>query len=361
MAVLEKDTLVIVNQQLIDARRRGDGYRLDKQDVNYSLNNLKFLESVSGGKVEYTSCGQIASTTQYLRKSSNILMNAGYTAYADHLGYELTPDQLWYMIVDTIACAVNLTPKAYSHLLDPTWVEGKKKIVKVRNDEQTRNGEWLTSIGLFENKLKEFIPHLTQSFFTPHFTTSNDFTHLSNLLCLMDAGSTFYDYVVSTRCGVEAISLKGTAEDYQTILDNLAWVQEHFGQELGYYVSKITPVLERIVATIKTKHMDQEFWGNIIKIENLYGSGSPNFNGWLGYFTGYYVQQGKKVLKTEQKFFDNWSTECIPSHITVVPFIWDYYGTEYKMQFMGGPLGVSYNDDSFLAPEFGIAVASMPE
>jgi hypothetical protein len=125
MAVLEKDTLVIVNQQLIEARQLGYGYRLDKQEVSHTLNNLEFLESVSSGKVEYTSCGQIASTSKYLRKSSNILMNAGYTAYADHIGYELTPDQLWYMIVDTIACAVNLTPKAYSHLLDPTWVEGE--------------------------------------------------------------------------------------------------------------------------------------------------------------------------------------------------------------------------------------------
>jgi hypothetical protein len=358
MAVLQKDTLVIVNRQLIEARRNGGGYRLDKKDVNYTLNNLEFLESVSNGKVEYTSCGAIASTSEYLRKSSNILMNAGYSAFADHIGYELTPDQLWYMIVDTIACAVNLSPSVYSHLLDPTWVEGKKKTVKVRNDNQTRNGEWLTSIGLFENKLKEFIPHQTQSFFTPSFSTSNQFTHLSNLLCLMDAGSTFYDYVVSTRCGVEAISLKGTAEDYETILGNLDWVEANFGQDLGYYLSKIKPVLEIIISTIKTKNMDQEFWGNIVKIDNLYGSGNPNFNGWLGYFTGYTCQEGKKVLKSDQKYFDNWSTSSVPTHITVVPFIWDYYGTEYKMQFMGGPLGVSYNN-SFLAPEFGIAVSSI--
>ncbi len=357
MATLSQNTLVIVNQQLLDARKKRE-QGTNKQELCGTLSNLKFLESVSGGKLEYTSCNTIVTTDNYLNKTSNILMNAGYTAYASHLGYQLTPDQLWYMIVDTIACVVNLTPKKYSHLLDSTWIEGEKKTVKVRNDNQTLNGEWLTSIGLFEDKLKEFIPHQTQSFFTPHFTTSNQFTHLSNLLCLMDAGSNFFDYVVSTRCGVEAINLKGTWQDYQTILDNLKWIEDNFQKELGLYINKIAHVLEQIIVTIKTKNIDQKFWGDIIKIDNLYGSGTPSLNGWLGYFTGYTTNDSVKTIKT-QKQYSNWSTGSIPTHITTVPFVWDCYGVEYNMKFIGGPLGVSYEDNSFLSPEFGIAVASM--
>jgi hypothetical protein len=333
----------------------------EEEVVIKNCDNLKFLETISSGSIVYQTHTSIASTRDQAQQQSNILMNGGYTSYAKHLSYEISPDQLWYMIVDTIATVVNLKPKSYSHLFDPTWIEGSKKVVKVINNDQTLNGEWLTSIDKFENKLKEFMPLETITAFTPYFSTSSQYTYLTNLLCLMDSGSTFYSYVVSTRCGVQNVRLTGTKEDYELIQNLLVWVEFNLGHDLQLYVDRLRPVLDSIIKTFDDG-IDDKFWGDIIKIGNLHGSGTPSFDGWLGYFTGYSNfknrdNQIEKEIKTAQEY-KNWSTGCIPSHITSVPFIWDYYGTEIPMKFLGGPIGLKH-ENGFLIPEFGIAVAKM--
>ena len=39
-----------------------------------------------------------------------------------------------------------------------------------------------------------------------------------------------------------------------------------------------------------------------------------------------------------------------------VPFIWDYFGIEIDMAFIGGLIGVAYKDDNSLQPVFGYGV-----
>jgi hypothetical protein len=48
-----------------------------------------------------------------------------------------------------------------------------------------------------------------------------------------------------------------------------------------------------------------------------------------------------------------------PSHVSTVPFVWDYVGTRYDMTFAAGVTGVDFDDDTFLAPRLGYAVVEV--
>ena len=50
------------------------------------------------------------------------------------------------------------------------------------------------------------------------------------------------------------------------------------------------------------------------------------------------------------------TTNSFDYHMNQVPFIWDYYGQEIRMLFIGGLLGVNVDKDHSLTPVFGYAV-----
>ena len=59
-----------------------------------------------------------------------------------------------------------------------------------------------------------------------------------------------------------------------------------------------------------------------------------------------------------QHVTDGWGTmpsKAAPAHVSTVPFIWDYFSTLYRMEFVGGILGLDNRDD-FVTPELGWAV-----
>ncbi len=43
-------------------------------------------------------------------------------------------------------------------------------------------------------------------------------------------------------------------------------------------------------------------------------------------------------------------TNQFPSHVSTVPFVWEYFGTRHDMAFAAGVTGIDFDDDKFLAP-----------
>ncbi len=334
----------------------------DVKDLE-STTNDSYIQKASGcQEIAYRSHSTIYTPYGRYNNGGSILLNVGLECFAEHNNFTITPDSIWSLIGDTVAKTVSLYPDKYSHLLMHGKWDGSKKEIEVRNDSQTLNGEWKTSIELFREKLIELVPEKTVETLTPQFSTSGEMENLSKLLTLMDAGSSYYTYVVSTRCGVPQIKLEGTPSDWMKIYNLLDWVAVNI-EDLKLYATYLQGHVMKIVQTITTKEIDYRFWGDCIKYNNNQGSGSgPTLNGWLNTFTGITTTKGNNKLKdySNPSLFYTVPHDSVATCSPVVNFIWDYFGNRIPMKFVGGIIG-SDNIDGFNTPVFGYAVTKVDQ
>jgi hypothetical protein len=52
-----------------------------------------------------------------------------------------------------------------------------------------------------------------------------------------------------------------------------------------------------------------------------------------------------------------YTTNQFPSHVSTVPFVWDDADTRHDMTLAAGVTGVDFDNDCFLCPRLGYAVA----
>jgi hypothetical protein len=324
-----------------------------------SCDNNKFLQKVTGcDQIAYRSWEEVYTPYGGHNLGASILLNTGLNCYAEHNNFTLTPDSIWSLIGDTIAKAVTMFPDRYAHLLMHGSWNGTKTEILVQNDSQTLNGEWANSIELFRNKMLDLVPDQTFATLTPEFSTSGYMENLSKLLTLMDAGSSYYTYVVSTRCGIPQIRLEGTQEDWMKIHNLLDWVATNI-EDLKLYALYLQSHVLKIASTVATNQIDYQFWGDCIKYNNTQGSGSgPKINGWLATFSGYTTTSDKNNLKDYSDPARIYELRCdtIASCTPVVDFIWDCYGNQIPMKFIGGIIGTD-DKNGFNTPVFGYATA----
>ena len=94
------------------------------------------------------------------------------------------------------------------------------------------------------------------------------------------------------------------------------------------------------------------------------GSGGPYLSGWLLSLFPYvsegsknsYVFEGSWKDISDNDFFSGLTTSCFDYHMNQIPFIWNYLGTEIKMLFVGGLVGVVAEKDKSLLPVFGYSI-----
>ncbi len=291
--------------------------------------------------------------------ASILLMGTAYAGYANHNSFALTPDMIWSLISDTVAKTVTLYPDQYSHLFMHGEWDGTKKQITVRNDSQTLDQEWATSINMFRGEMEQLVPQSTIEAMIPTFSTTGEMESLASLLSFMDAGSSYYTYRVMSMCGVPKIKLLGTATDYMLIYQKLDWIESNV-EHLEGYAQYLKPILMKIAETlaIADSKIDYDFWGNCVKKGNQNGSGGgPMMTGWLGAFCGYEYNKTKNQLKdySKTRYIEEYMTRNIGCCVPIVNFVWEGFGNSYDMKFIGGIISSSVQD-GFIIPEFGYAV-----
>jgi hypothetical protein len=281
-------------------------------------------------------------------------------AFTDHHGFAIRPEVLMYMVNAAIAETVRRHPEHYRHLFtrEPATAE-----IEVRHDglQPGSADGWDQAIGLFEDALRERVPDGIMQHMLPALSTHTAASKIASLISFMDAASPYYGYTVLTRCGIPAIRLDGNPEDYRAVTAACAGLAEQFATHLGPYFDALLPVLDRIRRQATGEERDVEFWQSMYKYESQ--SGSDIVDGWATAFLAYWKQQdGSLVPKdTHPEYrhatarWDAMPSDAVPSHVSTVPFIWDYFGRAYRMQLAGGVLGLDNRDD-FVTPELGWAV-----
>ena len=194
----------------------------------------------------------------------------------------------------------------------------------------------------------------------------------------MAAFKAYFKYEMAIGCGIPAIQLLGTVDDWQNIRRRAARFAE-FG--LQAWLGALLPILDKLVETASGRP-DLPFWRSFFRYES--DSGPAELTGWITVLFPYLLdgnegdqdhlmtnpywaqwQEGWEVARTRAvplRWQDQTmgpTLEAIPSGLSSAPVkITDVRsGEPLDLQFVGGMFGVVQDPTSLaLAPEFGWAI-----
>ncbi len=289
------------------------------------------------------------------------LIGAIQFAFNDHLPLELSPDQVWLVLTQGFARHVLLHAEQLRHQF--VAHTGTLRL-EVRRDE-FRKGEpdndWPGAFEEFSSRMHEHLGK-RHDLIVADFSTTGPIERAVSQLVLMESMQTYFEFGMVSMCGIPRMTLLGEARDWRSV-QTRARVFREFG--LGHWLDALDPILGAFVDAAEGK-VDEDFWRSMYKLNDA--SGGPYVTGWAQVFFPYLVNTHNKTHEPNPHL-DNWrsgmdahfgggpKTEVFPSARSSVPFDWNYFGTKFQMEFLGGFIGVDQRDDDLcVTPRLGWGV-----
>ncbi len=219
-----------------------------------------------------------------------------FFAYAQHYPYVISPDMIWLLISQGFARHVAANPEGLRKKI--VNFEGKMGLVvdakQVRLDSPA--GEWEKLFPAFEDQIAQNTKNNIVELLTPTFSTTTPAQRIASTVTLMEAVEPYFDYV-TTRiiCGIPEITLLGTPDDWQQILDKTKQLDAY---GLRWWTKELKPLLKEILRSSQGD-VDKTFWCNMYKQHSpeQYGSGLV-IDGWIVAFFPYNKYGKRNNLKT---------------------------------------------------------------
>jgi len=315
-----------------------------------------------------------ANVAAFLPADTHGLIRAAHTAYALHYPLVLSPDAIWLAIAQGFASHVNahadrLRGKFVRHPGRPTITIQRDDFVKGSPDNQ-----WPKVFGMFSDAVATYIGR-QRDLVVCDFSTTGLHERAASEIVLLDAMQSYFKYELITRCGIPAITLDGTPDDWHAIRRRALALEEY---ELAWWTSALGPVLDELVATAEGR-VDVAFWKAFFKHED--GSGGPWVLGWINVLFPYvskHVHPGKRETSVRNDNMAAWTqgletrrgagsaSREIPSGLSCVPFQWTFLPpmepAVFPMELLGGFVGVAQDPATLaLRPAIGWAVRDAVE
>jgi hypothetical protein len=354
--------------------------RSNEQAETRLMGNESFIEAAlpeNAGRQHYSSRDKLAiaynngsrfndrewNELEYPVQTTSLLVQSVHGSFAGHIPLSLRPDTIWYAIVHEVGVHVKQNSEQYAGLFTDT--PGVQQTIEVRHDglRYDAPSPWNEAIPLFYGQLEERIGTDKCELFVPKFTTTTVEDKVSTIVALMDVVSPYFKYEVHTMCHIPQVNLEGTAEDWRSLHDRTAQLRTMFDGLDGYFAD-LLDVLQEIANTAAGGTVDNEFWGSLYKFNEQ--SGGQYVTGWINaLFAHVQTPQGLKPKdsygwqSSMRRGYGGYSLNEFPAHVSVVPFLWKYFGQSIPMTFFAGITGVDYAEDTFLQPRLGYGVAEL--
>jgi hypothetical protein len=199
------------------------------------------------------------------------LIEAVQIAFSQHRPLVLSPDCVWLVIAEGFSHHVHEHAEAFRGRL--VRHQGKlalKEDIYGENLEAFEHG----IAGLSEQIRRETDPAVHDTLICDFSTTTTE-SRIASQVALMDAYSDYFKYTLHCVCGIPAITLTGTTEDWQRMRERIE-VLETF--ELQWWVARLRPILDEFIQTAKG-NPSREFWQAIYKPRKVYASAL--ITGWI--------------------------------------------------------------------------------
>ena len=200
----------------------------------------------------------------YIFKGKDVFFQTIVRAYADHRPLVLSPDMVWLLISQGFARYVNAHPE---ELRDQLVSHTGKMDLVIETEKELLEGdpEWGKLIDAFAKQINEYTKEDIAKTITADFTTTGTIERITSQITLMETMKSYFDYIVHyIACGIPTVTLTGTPEDWEKVLEKTKQL-EKYGME--DWIQSLTPILTEFVNASKGKP-DQTFWQSMVKKYN---------------------------------------------------------------------------------------------
>ena len=221
---------------------------------------------------------------RYIGNLKDMFFRTVVKAYANHQSLVLSPDMIWLLISQGFARYVNAHPEE----LRPLLVEhdGKMDLVVITPEELlTGNPDWEKIMGDFSDSIQKYTKGDIAKTIAADFTTT-PVTRIASEITLMESVKSYFEYVVMyLACGIPSVTLQGTPEDWQLVLDKAKRLKPY---GLTEWIEELEPILTEFVRTAEGTP-NQKFWQGMVKeirLPKLKGGGCDpskptELDGWV--------------------------------------------------------------------------------
>ena len=274
-----------------------------------------------------------------------------YDAYAYHRPFVISPDMIWLLINQGFAHHVNANSENLRHYF--VKFSGKTQLI-------VETGTKLAQIS--EKQWEEIFPEFTKQIalqtgselintLTSDFSTTTPVEKIASEITIMKAMESYFEYIVMyVVCGIPEITLQGTTEDWEKVLEKTQQLSKY---DLEWWTKELEPILKEIIATSKGK-VDKNFWRNMFKYHTQKEYGAPNIvDGWIVKFFPYDKDGKRNNLQTLGGTAEK---AKLPEEIVKVDL--QYIDTEtweqIPLELWAGFVGLEQNKENFtLTPKIG--------
>eukprot|EP00026_Physarum_polycephalum_P009179 Phypoly_transcript_09292.p1 GENE.Phypoly_transcript_09292~~Phypoly_transcript_09292.p1 ORF type:complete len:470 (+),score=84.72 Phypoly_transcript_09292:50-1411(+) len=252
------------------------------------------------------------------------LSSAAHLAYSQHYGITLSPDMIWLCILQGFATHLKKFPKKYTTLHPSLDINSNSKTrISIRRDDFVRNSgnnPWHEAIGEFSAKISEHLGDGVSRLTEANFSTTTTTERVVSQIVMMDILAPFFDFDMTTLCGIPFFVIEGKESDWQAIHDRVSKFSE-FGLE--WWVKQLQYILLQFVNVFKSPILENEgsffvenddrkkFWNNFYKLQDM--SGGPYVTGWINvlfpYITSTNGSSGSYYDPTEDDVEEEWESE----------------------------------------------------
>jgi hypothetical protein len=297
------------------------------------------------------------------------LFGAVCCAYQLHLPLVLTPDVIWLTIAQGLANHVNVHAERLRSRLVP---HDGKKLIEVRRDDFVKGSPenpWPEVWPEFSSAIKKAIGPETHGLILNDFSTTGPTERAASEVVLMDCMQSYFEYRFVTKCGIPEVTLEGTLQDWRKVCAKVEQLEQF---DLDWWTDDLKQIATEFVQAAEGRP-NVAFWKAVYKQEDA--SGGPYTSGWLVRLLPYLKQRefknnrlstwrtdlrnpwlGRPLLQNADAF-EGVTDDQLPSSASLVPFVWEYLGSEFEYQFIGGVLTVTQDKESrAVRPRIGWAV-----
>jgi len=274
-----------------------------------------------------------------------------YHAYASHRPYTLSPDIVWLLICQGFSQHVNNNAETLRHLF--VDFEGKLSLVVTSNQItlDDPNSPWEDVFPEFSKKISENTSKELTETLTADFTTTTPITKIASQITLMDAMKPYFNFmVIYFGCGIPKVTIEGTPEDWQKVLDKTEALRRY---KLDWWVDKMEPVLNKILAASKGE-VDKAFWQDMFKYHSAGKCGSPAIvDGWVAKFFPY-DKFGKRNGLDSVSMYRTLPNEMVKVDLDYEKLMPSGEVEKTPLELWAGFVGLEQDDETFgLKPQIG--------
>lgn len=316
---------------------------------------------------------QVVMSDRYSRNEHGFVQAVRY-AYDRHIPLSFSPDHLWNVILQGVSEHISLNAEELrSHFVN---FDGKQTL-KIRRDGFTKgspDNDWAGCFDEWVEQIESFVGENTRQAFCPEFSTTDILARACTNVGFMDAMKSYFDYCCMTMCGIKAVKLLGTEDDWLLLQERVEGLRQY---DLDWWIDVLSPTVDNIVKSFKGEEIPELFWESIYKHYSARGSGSvPTVDGWITHFFPYVNGKKRTDFDSLETIFDRavnppqiqmfgngpgMKQVNIPNGIAKTPFDWNYFGNTIKMEFHSGFVGAKFDEDGFITPVQFWAVAEKIE